>query len=217
MKVKQDIIIDEQKIKEILVAIKEPKKPFEVSIKKEGRIRKLGEYSYNRARMTLYLLNFNSNNEIIRTAIHEYAHHIMGSWGGHKTEFWNCYFQLLEIAEKKGFYSCDIDKSDKLKKITSIIKTNDLLKNRKIFKERLDFIFYIINKLCDEIGIDFQYYSVKYLGMDWYKKKNPYSSYKYFCRTYVLYSTNHRIYIKNMDDYLQIFFNQYNISGNKET
>jgi hypothetical protein len=123
----------------------------------------------------------------------------------HQTEFWNCYFGLLEEAERKGLYTCNIDQSAQLKRITSVIKQNDLVKNKKIFKNGAGFIFYIIDKLCDEIDIDFQYYTVKYLGMEWYKKKNVLLAYQYFYGNYAGYNFD-KI---NPEEFLQKFFTDY--------
>jgi hypothetical protein len=75
-----------------------------------------------------------------------------------------------------------IGKSPELKKITAIIKQNDLLKNRKLIKKGFEGILYIILKLCIENEIDFQYYTVKYLEMDWYKKKRPKLAFNVFYR-----------------------------------
>jgi hypothetical protein len=130
-----------------------------------------GCYDRLNNRMTLYLFNHDNNNDFIHTAIHEYAHHLMPPSVVHQTEFWNCFFELLAIAEEKKVYSCDIEKSPELKKITAIIKQNDLLKNRKLIKKGFEGIFHIIPNLCYENEISFQYYTVKYLNMDWYKKK----------------------------------------------
>jgi hypothetical protein len=230
METKQDIVfLNEQKIKEILTAIKDTNKGlctnkqivylyadayFEVSIKNEKHEKYQGLYDYKHNRIILYLLNHKTNNELIGSAIHEFAHHLMGDMWGHQSEFWECYFELLEIAENKGFYSCNINKSDKLNKITTIIKQYDLLKNKKIFKKELDCIFVIIKKLCNEIDIDFQYYTVKYLGMDWYKKKNPLMAYNHFHKWYTLYSF-HELYSFDRierSNFLQNFFNDYCIS-----
>jgi hypothetical protein len=205
MKVKQNISFDEQKIKDILTAIKMPKDDFEVSIKQEEHYKYDAVYNYKKHKITLYSLNYNSNNIFIGCAIHEYAHHFMGRRVSHATEFWECYFELLKTAENKGFYSCDIDKSDKLKKITVILKQYNLIKNRKIIKKELQWIFSTIKKLCDEIDIDFQYYTVKYLEMDWYKMKIPYLSYGNFLRNNIIYYRN----TGDRDELLDNFFNKY--------
>jgi hypothetical protein len=176
--------------------------------------------------MEIYLLNHNSNNEIIHTAIHEYAHHFMRRGVHHKAEFWDCFYQLLEIAEKKGFYSCDIDKSDKLKKITAIIKMNDLLRNERTFEKELgkeiDFVFAIINKLCEEIGINYEYYLAKYLGIymrELYMPKENYSFclylYSLICSGEIRKSTPYKKYtnsLSEIDDFLEKFFDYYSTS-----
>ena len=207
MKICREIFFDEQRIKDILLAIKDTNDHFDVTIKNEESWNCNAKYKRRDKLILLFLSNYNSNNELVQCAIHEYAHHLMGNWVGHETEFWNCYFELLEIAEKKGFYVYDIDKSPKLKIITEIIIQNDLVKRKKIFTKDTGLIFLIIKKLCDKIDLDFQYYTVKYLKMEWYKKKNPLLSYGNFYRNYVLYRS---IFTKiNQEEFIQKFLNDF--------
>ena len=201
-------IIDEQRIKDILLSIKSTEKDFFIVIKNKSNFHCNGNYNRSTNRITLYLLNHNSINRLIYTAIHEYAHHLMDKWVGHKTEFWEFFFELLEIAERKELYKCNINNNENLKKITTIIKHNNLVKNKKIFEKDLRSIFHIIYKLCEEIDIDFQYYTVKYLEMEWYKKKNASLAYTNLVLRYAAYGIDN-------DDFLHEFFNNYDT--NKET
>ena len=168
---------NEQEIRKILTTIRKPDSKyndyFEIFILKEKNEKLNAYYNRSKNKIVFYLFNYKNNNDLIRSAIHEYAHYFMPGWVGHAREFWNYYFELLEIAEMKGFYSCNIEKSDKLKQITAIIIKHNLIKTKKIFRNKLNLIFPIIIKLCDEININFQHYTVKYLEMDWYKKKTP--------------------------------------------
>jgi len=214
---KLDYSFNEQEIKEILMTIKEPKENIEVKIKNEKKIREtefkttslLGTYRKNL--ITLYLPDIKNYNQLIETSIHEYSHHLMPYYIEHETQFWECYFELLKIAEEKGFYSCNINSCEKLKKITAIIKENNLIKSRKIFKGELSGIFYVIGKLCEEINIDLQYYTVKYLEMTWYKNKNPLSSYRRLKDNHI---SNSRYFRETtIDDFLQKLFIDYSCSG----
>jgi hypothetical protein len=173
----RDTLFDGQKIKEILTTIKKPKHSFEVIIKNEKSARKYGRrcsgcYNYSKSEITLYLPNFNNNNELIKTAIHEYAHHFMHSSIKHQTEFWECFFEFLEIADCKGLYSCNIDSCEKLKKITSIINEYNMIKTGKLFKKGAKGIINLLNTLCIKNNIYFEYYCVKYLKMEWFKRKD---------------------------------------------
>jgi|GEM_PF-5314857 len=201
-------IIDEQGIKDILLSIKSTKEDFYIVIKNKSNVHCDGAYYRGTKRITLYLPNHNSINRLIYTAIHEYTHHLMDKWVGHKIEFWEKFFELLEIAERKGLYKCNINNNEKLKKITTIIKHNNLVKDKKISKKDLRIIFKIILKLCEEIDINFQYYTVKYLEMEWYKKKNASLAYTNLVLRYAAYGIDN-------DDFLHEFFNNYDT--NKET
>ena len=201
----KNITYDKYKIKEILISIKNSNDDFEVYIRHGAGFRVAGTYIYEKKRILLYLYHLKSNNDLIRTAIHEYAHHFVPYQVHHNTAFWECYFDLLEKAKKKGLDLCNIENSEKLLKITSIIKKYNLINNRKIFKKDLKWIFYVIIELCKEIDIDFQYYTVKYLEMDWYKKSNPNLVYTNFLRNCTI-QINKVIII---DELLQTFFDKY--------
>ena len=207
MEVNQEVFFNEQKIKEILIEIKEPKKNFEIKITNEKSKKTMGIYNYTKNEMMLYLSNISNNRELIKTAIHEYAHHF-NYREAHGAKFWECYSELLEIADKKGLYPCNIDSCEDLKKITTIINKNNMVKSRKIFKDELRNIISITKILCDKINIDFEYFTVKYLGMEWYKRKNPKQAFRYFSCGRV--RPVHIIFREtNMDDLLQKFFNDY--------
>jgi len=212
MEPNRDNFFDAKRIKEILTAIKEPGEDFEVIIKNEYNNKCLGLYDRWRKEIIIYLLTIDNNQELIETAIHEYAHHFLrNSTGTHYTEFWECFFELMEIAERKGFYSYNIDSCENLKKITAIINEHNLIKNRKIFKKEWYGIFHIILKLCKEINVNFEYYTVKHLGMEWYKKKNPYLSYRLFYRNNV--GSPYPFREITVDDFLKKFFNYFPCSG----
>ena len=81
----------------------------------------------------------------------------------------------------------------------------------KIFKKEWYGIFHIILKLCKEINVNFEYYTVKHLGMEWYKKKNPYLSYRLFYRNNV--GSPYPFREITVDDFLKKFFNYFPCSG----
>jgi len=187
---KKDMIYNKHSIKELLISIKKPKNDFKVILSNEFRSCIRGTYGIDingKASLKIYYGMIKNNNELISVAIHEYAHHFIN---GHTIEFWESYFKLLEIAEEKGFYHCNIEKSDKLKEITTFINKNNLIKNKKIFIEKYCDIFPVLWVLCDEINIDFKHYTVKYLNMNWYKKNDSVKTYKNFCENYILWKRN---------------------------
>ncbi|GHU04595.1 hypothetical protein AGMMS49960_20460 [Betaproteobacteria bacterium] len=208
MRILQDTTLIAQKIKEMLIAIKTPDDDFKVVINNTTTPEMSGCYALWYSRITLYLLNCKTKNEFISVAIHEYAHHFIrggeGGGGTHRTEFWLFNFELLEIAEKLGYYKCDINKSEELTKITDIINKNNMIKNNKMVKKELTWVWYEIDNLCEKFDIEFRHYTVKYLKMDWYKKKNPLLSYNQFYRNNILWRRRE----KNFNS-LQEFINNF--------
>jgi len=210
----RDVLFDGQKIKEILTSIKKPEYNFEVIVKNEiicvedrkGFHSSAGYYSRSKKEITLCLPYIKNNKELIRIAIHEYAHHLMCPNIKHKTEFWECYFELLEIAISKGLYSCNIDNCEKLKKMTLIINEYNMIKTRKLLKKESGGIFFILSTLCTENNIDFEYYCVKYLKMECYKRKNAEAA---FGRYFRLNRINSEV---RRDDFLQNIFSELGIT-----
>ena len=180
--------ISSKEIKDLLLEIKEPSEDFNVNILNRKCNNADGRYRRSNSTIKIYLLNHKNKNHLIQTAIHEYAHHIFyGSIGEyvHCTNFWICYFELLKIAEMKCMYDCNIDKSKKLFELTKLINKYNLINSKTLLNENeISILFNIIYSLCEQEGIDFQYYTVKYICMEWFMSKNPMLSYGNIFRKY---------------------------------
>ncbi|GHU02665.1 hypothetical protein FACS1894147_05050 [Spirochaetia bacterium] len=205
MGILQNTTLIAQKIKEMLIAIKTPDHDFKVVINNTTTPKRRGDYAPWDSRITLYLLNCKTKNEFISVTIHEYAHHFIREGGMHGTKFWLFYFELLEIAEKLGYYKCDINKSEELTKITDIINKNNMIKNNKMVKKELSWVWYEIKNLCEKFDIKFQHYTVKYLKMDWYKKKNPLLSYNRFYRNNIFWRREEQKNFNSLQEFINNF------------
>jgi len=99
-------------IKKTLLDIRATKKDFVVifSGKKKNTVN--GLYHSATCEIVLHNRNFESENDLLFTAIHEYAHHIdateyaglKGGARGHTVRFWSIFHDLLDEAEKKKLY-----------------------------------------------------------------------------------------------------------------
>jgi hypothetical protein len=104
--------MDQDAVKKTLSSIRATKKDFTVifSGKKKNTVN--GLYFPATCEIVLHNRNFENDNALLFTAIHEYAHHIdsteyAGCKGGaraHTTRFWSIFHDLLDIAEKKKIY-----------------------------------------------------------------------------------------------------------------
>ncbi|MBR5401205.1 MAG: hypothetical protein IK102_05260 [Treponema sp.] len=136
-----------EKIKEMLLDIMACEIDFTVIQTGKESKRVNGFYKPDTHEIYLHNLNFKSENELVYTAVHEYTHHLVTiqkqendpSYGTackvHTQEFWAKFGDLIEIAEKKGYYSIGWESNAELKELTEDIKTNYLAKNGELMKE----------------------------------------------------------------------------------
>ena len=106
----------------------------------------------------------NTDNLLLYTAIHEYAHHLHAcSRGGtlssrtHTTEFWAIFHDLLEKAEAKGLYKNVFANAPELEALTETIRRRYLQENGALFKE-LGMHLLKAHEICIKIGARFEDY-----------------------------------------------------------
>lgn len=147
--------MDNEKLKQMLLDIQSTELEFSVTMTGKESKRVNGLYKPETCEILLHNKNFTSDNQLIYTAIHEYAHHILneeylaalprdskgrpidGPKKGrvHNTEFWARFHALLEIAEQKGYYVIGIEESSELAELTEDIRKNYLEANGKLMLE----------------------------------------------------------------------------------
>ena len=169
------ITLNEEQIKKILIEIQEPRKDFSVVISKKYPKTRKGTYTGRK--IIIFLPHHRSNNELIHTAIHEYAHHQWQEGPAHGKTFYLKFFKLLELANKKGFYSLNIESSRELKYIANFINNNKLVQNKLIYKE-YNWLLSLSYSICKNQNADIKYYIAKYLDIPWHDKKCPHASYR---------------------------------------
>ena len=140
--------MDNARIKEILLDIKESELDFTVTQTGKESKRVNGLYKPDTHEILLHNLNFKTETELIYTAVHEYTHHIITeetlavSPSGyipnakvHTQKFWATFGELLEAAEAKGYYKLDLEVSPELKELTAKIKSEYIEKNGQLMTE----------------------------------------------------------------------------------
>lgn len=98
-----------EKIKEILIGISPSRKDFSVLCTGKSSKKVNGLYKPATAEILLHNKNFTTDNQLIYTAIHEYAHHLRWEVGdrsprAHSIEFWALFNTLLDVAEEQHLY-----------------------------------------------------------------------------------------------------------------
>jgi hypothetical protein len=156
--------MNQDQVKETLLAIEEAPLDFQVifSGKKSGKVN--GLYKPETREIIIHNRNFNDDNLLIYTAIHEYAHHLHAcSMGGrlsarsHTAEFWAILHGLLEKAETRKVYKNVFADSPELVELTEIIRKQYLRENGSLVKE-LGMHLLRAHEICAAIGARFEDY-----------------------------------------------------------
>lgn len=143
-------------VKELLISLKETDIDFSVCLTGKQSKKINGSYNPDRFEILLHNKNFKSDNQLIYTAIHEYAHHLVcqsvsKNARSHSVEFWATFHDLLDIAESKGVYTrLSSAASEKLQQLTDAAKKIEQKIER--LEEELAKILKQIYDTCQEDG-----------------------------------------------------------------
>ncbi len=156
--------MNQDEVKEILLSVEKSASSFSVvfSGKKSAKVN--GLYKPSTKEILLHNKNFENDNQLIYTAIHEYAHHLICEASGgelygrhHTVAFWARFHGLLKKAEDAGLYSIGIDSSPDLAALTAEIKEKCLAANGKLMRE-LGTLLGKARTLCAEAGVRYEDY-----------------------------------------------------------
>lgn len=130
-----------------------------------------GLYKIDTREILLHNKNFKNDYELAYTAIHEYTHHLineehLAASGGreplrsarvHTNYFWAKFHDLLDEAEKKGYYKIDISMSPELEALTNEIKAKYIEPNGRLMQE-FGASLMKAYELCEEANIRYEDY-----------------------------------------------------------
>ncbi|MDR2601626.1 MAG: hypothetical protein LBC53_04145 [Spirochaetaceae bacterium] len=163
-------MISPEAVKNALISLENAREDFTVIFSGKSSKKVNGLYKYETREIIIQNRNFiiegekTDDNLLMYTAIHEYAHHIhsciLGGYlppRSHGPEFWAVFHRLLETAEKKGVYSCGMEDSPRLCKITDEIKEKYITANALLFKE-FGALLTEAARECEKIGLRFEDY-----------------------------------------------------------
>ena len=156
--------MNQDQIKELLVGLENTELDFTVTMTGKKSKKVNGLYKPDTREILLHNKNFADDNQLVYTAIHEYAHHLQCDHDGalrkarsHTVDFWARFHGLLEKAEKAGLYSIGIDKSEELSKLTEEIRSRYLAENGKLMNE-LGHLLAKAHVLCNDAGVRYEDY-----------------------------------------------------------
>lgn len=160
-----------EQIKQILLLLRKTGEDFSVvqSGKKSGKVN--GLYKPDSREIILHTGNFKTTNEMMYTAIHEFAHHVQFTTSpvpisvrAHTTAFWNLFHTLLFEAEQKGLYTNPFDEIPEFQGLTRRIKEKFLSGSGALMKE-LGRLLVEAHELCAKHGTSYTDYVDRVLAI----------------------------------------------------
>ncbi|OHD70210.1 MAG: hypothetical protein A2W19_05145 [Spirochaetes bacterium RBG_16_49_21] len=123
-----------------------------------------GLYYPDRKEIIIHNRNFSNDDQLIYTAIHEFAHHLQHvrsvepiSTRAHTVRFWDIFHKLLYAAEEKGVYANIFKRDGRFTALTRTIREKFLSANGNLMKE-LGKLLAQAHDLCREHNASFDDY-----------------------------------------------------------
>jgi hypothetical protein len=163
--------MDRDRIKSLLLTLRDTIEDFTVILsgKKSGKVN--GLYKPDSREIILHNKNFSGDNELMYTAIHEYAHHIQFTTAAapisvraHTTAFWSLFHSLLFEAEARGVYVNPFESLEDFRALTAEIKEKFIAVNGSLMKQ-LGALLIKAHELCEKHGTSFADYMDRALGL----------------------------------------------------
>ena len=151
-------------IKKLLLSLRKTDADFSVILSGKKSRKVHGLYKPDSREIIIHNKNFRSDNEMMYTAIHEYAHHLQFTTSAtpisvrtHTTAFWNLLHSLLFEAEAKGVYRNPFDEIEDFLSLTKEIREKFLSASGTLMKE-LGRLLLRAHELCEQHGTSFSDY-----------------------------------------------------------
>ena len=134
--------MNQDQAKELLLRTAEAQTEFSLVFSGKESSLVNGLYKPKTREIVLHNRNFDSDDQLVYTALHEYAHHLHCERKGftvsgraHTNEFWGIFHDLLVTAESKGFYTSPFDTAPEFVELTRKIRETCIEENGKIMLE----------------------------------------------------------------------------------
>ena len=154
----------------MLLRLEQPITDFSVILSGKSSAKVNGLYKIESKEIVLHNHNFHSDEELIYTAIHEYAHHLLceksagiPNTRSHTVQFWTKFHELLDTAEKLNIYKNLFDTNPEF--ISLIQKIRSLMPhNGEIFLE-MGKLIHEGQGLCTKHHVRFEDFIDRALGI----------------------------------------------------
>lgn len=163
--------MNQDRVKEILLDTADAETEFSVVFSgKESSVAN-GLYKPQSREIIIHNRNFQSDDQLIYTALHEYAHHLHAEKKGgvvsgraHTNEFWGIFHDLLVAAEAKGHYRNLFDSEPEFVELTRKIKDSCISENGRVMIE-FGRLLVEAQALCERYKTRFEDYVDRALGV----------------------------------------------------
>jgi hypothetical protein len=164
--------MNQDQVKEKLLQLRGDVSDFTLLFSGKQSNRVDGLYKPETKEIIIHNKNHETDNEIIYTAIHEFAHHIqfeenhiLRNAKSHSTTFWTIFHKLLYEAEQKGIFTNFFKSDDEFVELTRSIKENYLSKHGNLMKEFGNLLLKAM-ELCQKKNVSFEDYLSRELLMN---------------------------------------------------
>ena len=134
--------MNQDRARQILLDIADPRTEFTLIFSGKESSLVNGLYKPQSREIIIHNRNFSSDDQLVYTAIHEYAHHLhcerkggLVSGRAHTNEFWGIFHDLLVRAEAKGYYRNIFDADPEFAALTKRIRSACIAENGRVMLE----------------------------------------------------------------------------------
>ncbi|HUX37519.1 MAG TPA: hypothetical protein VMV44_06405 [Rectinemataceae bacterium] len=134
--------MNQDQVKELLLRTADAETDFSLVFSGKESSLVNGLYKPRSREIILHNRNFASDEQLVYTALHEYAHHLhcerkgfAASGRAHTNEFWGIFHDLLVAAESKGFYQSPFDREPEFIELTRKIRETCIEENGRVMLE----------------------------------------------------------------------------------
>jgi len=163
--------MNQDRVKEILLELAEPKTEFSLIFSGKESSLVNGLYKPQTREIIIHNRNFSSEDQLVYTAIHEYAHHLhcerkggLSSGRAHTNEFWGIFHDLLVKAESAGLYRDPFDEEPEFVELTRKIRASCIEENGRVMLE-FGQLMIEAQALCKKYKARFEDYVDRALGV----------------------------------------------------
>lgn len=156
--------MNQDQVKLKLLELENTEVDFTVTFSGKNSKKVDGLYYPDRKEIIIHNKNFTEDNQLMYTAIHEYAHHLQFTATAapvtaraHSNDFWNIFHTLLFRAESMGLYKNIFETNDEFRELTSRLRGEYMSRNGHLMKE-FGSLLLKARELCQKYHASFEDY-----------------------------------------------------------